>query len=133
MTATTMKVCPRDGEPVIFTLEFRGAEYVCIECGWLGGVFSPSEVPADHGMALRHAELRERYEAERAERTGRPAPKPPPQDIDPPVCQGCGAVAEPPFDYGGKPTNWFSRKPIGGEWQYACSRACITEGLVSPF
>lgn len=119
-----MRVCPKDGCPLIFTMEFPGAEYVCLDCGGTYGVLGPPRAAATPALIARHDELVERYEIERAERTGRPAPPPPPQDIPRPTCGGCGVVAEGRLDYDGKPSHWYSRTR-DGVTSYACSRACI--------
>jgi hypothetical protein len=127
-----LRVCPRDGAPVVFTFEFPGAEYHCVECGWLGDIFGPGRAPATPDLVARFDTLSDRYEAERAERTGRPAPRPAPQDVPRPTCGGCGAVAEGRLDHSGKPAHWYSRTRDGVK-QYACSRGCIKEGAVLPW
>ena len=132
VTLGTIKVCPRDSEPVIFTMEFPGIEYVCVECGWQGDVFAPDGAPATAERQERYAVLLDRYEDERAGRTGRPKPKPPRQDVPRPICKGCGTTAEGPLDHSGKPAHWFTRT-IDRKTEYACSRACITEGTVAPW
>ncbi|HVL49908.1 MAG TPA: hypothetical protein VM754_00200, partial [Actinomycetota bacterium] len=60
--------CPRDGEPLISTLEFSGAEFVCVVCGQTYGYLAPTAKPATPEREARHGELKERYDAERAER-----------------------------------------------------------------
>lgn len=50
-----MACCPKDGEPLISTLKYRGAEFVCMVCGSLLGFLSPT--PKDVTP-----ELTERYE-----------------------------------------------------------------------
>ena len=137
MTAKTatkgrLKVCSKDGEPLVFTFEFPGAEYVCVTCGALYGVLGVPTAPATAEIQERYAELHDRYEAARAEREGRPAPKPTPQDGPRPSCHGCGDVADGRLDSTGKPPHWYSRT-IDGVTQYACSRDCITSGTVAPW
>lgn len=127
-----IKTCPRCGEPVVFTFEFRGYEYLCVECAWKGDIFGPSASTATPERVARRDELAERYEVESAERAGRPAPTPPPQDVPRPVCKTCGAVAEGRLDHSGKPAHWFTRTPIGGVPEYACSRPCI-DGPAMPW
>lgn len=125
-----LKCCPRDGEPVVFTFEFPGAEYYCVVCGWKGDVVSPKGVPATPKLAERYSELSDRYEAERAQRTGAPPPPPAPQDVPRPSCSGCGKVAEGRLDHSGKPPHWYSRT-IDGFTEHACSRSCISTGMVA--
>ena len=125
-TKGDLPVCPKDGEPVIFTFEFPGAEYVCVVCGSTYGIFSIDRALAADGLVARYEELSEQYEAERVARGG--APRPPQPDGSSPVCAGCGAVAPT----AAKPPHWFSRER-DGETQCACSRDCITEGAVLPW
>lgn len=131
-TRGEIRVCPKDGEPVIFTFEFPGAEYACVVCEWTGGVLGVPRAPATAERQARFDELTERYEAERAERRGLPAPEPAPQDVPRPTCSGCGTVAEGRLDHSGKPAHWFSRT-IDHVTQYACSRGCINDGMVMPW
>lgn len=120
-----MKVCPRCGEPVVFTFEFRGAEHYCVECEWKGGIFDAAEAPATPERIERHGVLSDRYDVESAARMGRAAPEPPSQDVPRPTCDGCGVVAEGRMQ-GDKPAHWFSRTR-DGVTEYACSRECIPE------
>lgn len=50
-----MAVCPRDGEPLISTLRYPGAEFVCMVCGDRLGFLSPR-------AAVSEAKLEARYE-----------------------------------------------------------------------
>lgn len=120
-----MAVCPNDGEPVIFSFEIPGAEYVCEVCGWAGGIFTERRVDASDALVVRHAAL----VVQNRERRGlQPAPE---RTGLAPVCGGCGKVAEPPFN-GDKPAHWYCRT-TAGQKHYACSRACISEGAVLPW
>ena len=125
-----LRVCPRDGEPIIYTFEFPGVERYCVVCGWTGDIFAGRTVPPTPGLVARHVELTDRYERERSERTGLPIPERREPQGEPPVCSGCGAVAQPPFD-GDKPAHWYART-IDGVKQFACSRDC-TDGPVMPW
>lgn len=118
-----VKVCPRCGEPVVFTFEFRGAEHYCVECEWKGGIFDANEAAATPARVARFGELEDRYEVESAARRGLPAPEPPSQDGPRPTCSGCGVVAVGPMR-GDKPAHWFSRTR-DGVTEFACSRECI--------
>lgn len=123
-------VCRIDGEPLVFTFEFPGAEYVCVVCGVKEDIF-PHKVETTPELVARHAELSERYHREYAERRGMPPPRPTRKVGDPgvsvPVCVGCGKVPElgTVID-GDKPALWFSRT-VDGRTEYACSRACIPD------
>lgn len=130
-----IRVCPLDGEPVVFTFEYPGHEYVCVVCGWKGGVLGHHDRRATAALIARATELSDRYEAERAEREGRPPPVPSQDEGTPPTCAGCGAVGSGRL-VGGKPPHWYSRTPIAtGVTEYACSRVCIPSGtgLVLPW
>lgn len=127
-----LNVCPRDGEPVVFTFEFPGAEFYCVVCEWMGGVFAEDHADATPELIARAAELSDRYDRERAERTGRPAPAMSDQNVERPKCKSCGKVAEGRLDSRGKPAHWFTRT-IDGVTDYACSRDCIKEGAVAPW
>lgn len=120
-----IKVCPREGEPVTFTLDHRGAEYLCQVCGWLGGVFSPMEAEASEALVARRDELEAKFERERGI-------TPPDQDQPAPSCMGCGLLATGRLDRLGKPAHWYTRK-VDGLREYACSRDCISDGLVMPW
>lgn len=132
MTGERINVCPRDGEPVVYTFEFRGAEFYCVVCDWRGGTPHYVNAPATPELAARAAELSERYERERAQREGRPAPEPADQDVERPTCGGCGKTADGPVDRTGKPAHWYSRT-IDSVTEYACSRDCINVGMVAPW
>lgn len=60
-----MACCPRcPGEvPLISTLEFRGAEFYCMECGAKVGFLSPRPVEATEALKAEHDRLRARYDA----------------------------------------------------------------------
>lgn len=63
-----MAMCPRCNEPLVCTMEFRGAEFVCMVCRGRFGFLAP--VPAEPTAELdaRHDELRAQYDRERAAR-----------------------------------------------------------------
>lgn len=125
-TATgTIKVCPRDSEPVVFTFEHPGAEYLCVACGWRGDIFGPRGAPASEELIARQDELTGQFEEERGL-------KPPDQDRPHPSCVGCGVTATGRLDHSGKPPHWFVRT-IDGVTEHACSRSCIPSGLVMPW
>lgn len=126
-----VRVCRRDGEPLVFTMEFPGAEYVCGLCGGTEGVLG-RRVATSPELVARLDALTEVYESKRAERTGRPAlpaaPKVGDPGVEAPVCQGCGASPEVGTTLvEGKPRLWFSRTR-DGETSYACRRSCIPKG-----
>lgn len=120
-----IRVCPRDGEPVTFTLEHAGAEYVCQVCGWLGGVFAPMEALASDVLVARRDELEAAYEEARGITR-------PDQDRPAPTCKGCGAIASGRLDSLGKPAHWYSRK-VDEVSEYACSLECTGDGMVLPW
>lgn len=108
-----IKVCPVDGEPVIFTFKYPGHEYVCLVCGWLGGVLGTPHAAATPERVRRHAELKAQYDEANGVRPEPPLP-------ETPICQGCGAEAPTPH----KPPHWFAAGR-GDKTRYACSRECI--------
>lgn len=55
--------CPRDGEPLISTLERAGAEFVCVVCGSWFGFLSPKPGLPTPERAARYDELRARFNA----------------------------------------------------------------------
>lgn len=119
-------VCRKDGEPLVWTFEFPGYEWYCVVCGARYGALHSLRADASVELAARHAELTDRYETERSERTGRPVPAIPPQDVLP-TCGGCGRQPLPEegrLDNRGKPSLWYC-KTIDGVTTYACSRTCI--------
>lgn len=63
-----MATCTRDGEPLVSTLEFRNAEFICVVCGTKYGFLAPNPVVATPELDARHAELKAQYQRERAER-----------------------------------------------------------------
>lgn len=134
-TKGDIRVCRKCGEPVVFTFEFRGAEYYCVECGATDDIFAP-RAPATVELQHRLDELTERYERDRAERAGttyKPSPKAGDVDVALPTCKGCGATpAEGVTLTNGKPASWFTRT-IDGVTDYACSRSCINEGMIAPW
>lgn len=121
----SVKVCPKDQEPVVFTFETPGAEWLCMVCGWTGDVFAARETEATAGIVARRDELLAEHERARGI-------EPPAQDQPRPSCTGCGAEAQGRLDHSGKPAHWFMRT-IDGVTEYACSRGCISEGLVMPW
>lgn len=130
-----LRVCMRDGEPLVWTFEFPGAEYHCVVCGGLEDMFG-LRAPATPTRQARLDELTEQYQRGRAERTGVPyrAPQRAGDDgVKLPVCGSCGVTPEPGIALtNGKPAAWFSRT-INGTTEYACSRSCIKEGAVLPW
>lgn len=124
-----VRVCENDGEPLVFTMEFPGSEWFCVVCDGHEDLFG-LRAPATPALQTRLDELTERYQRDRAARTGReyrPVPRAGDPGVVVPVCGGCGATPESgtPLD-GGKPLTWFSRRR-DGVTSYACSRACIPE------
>lgn len=127
-----LPVCGNEtcGEPVVFTFEFPGAEYHCVACGWLGGIFDPPRVAATPGRVARYYELAGRYENERIARGGQPHRAEEP--AAPPTCVTCGATPDVPFQ-GDKPIHWY-RATRNGVTQYACSPMCIpADEIVMPW
>lgn len=128
-TPADMRVCANDGEPLVWTFEFRGAEYYCVVCHGHEDTFG-CRAPATADLQLRHTELREQYERARAERRGvpyEPDPKAGDAGVDVPTCSSCGATPEPGVALvDGKPPAWFSRTR-DGVTEFACSRSCIPE------
>lgn len=126
MSYGDVPVCRRDNEPLVWTFEFSGHEYYCVVCGAKYGALHSLRFDATPELAARHAELRDQYETERAERTGLPVRPPPPQDVPAPTCGGCDRQpgAGEALDHSGKPPLWYSRT-VDGVKVYACSRACI--------
>lgn len=131
---TDIRVCQRDGSPLAFTFEYPGAEYVCMTCRGTEGVLG-RRAPATPALRREQSAVVERYERDYAERRGVPYTPSPQATVENPgpTCGGCGATPElgTPLPEG-KPTSWFSRT-IDGVTEYACSRACITGGLVAPW
>ncbi len=58
-----MACCPRDGEPLISTFKYPGAEFVCMVCGNLLGFLAPTPKPDTPELSARHDELRARFDA----------------------------------------------------------------------
>lgn len=129
MPESDLRVCMNDGEPLVWTFEFPGAEFHCVVCGGNEDTFG-GRAPATVERQLRLDELREQYERGRAERLGfvyDPSPKVGDDDVEIPTCNGCGA--QPPMGVtliSGKPYAWFARTR-DGVTEYACSRECIPE------
>lgn len=61
-----MAVCPRcqGDQPLISTLKFRGAEFICMQCRGLFGFLAPRPVKVTPELQARHDELREQFLAE---------------------------------------------------------------------
>lgn len=122
-----IRVCHRDGEPLVWTFEFPGAEWYCVVCGGHEDLFGNREVSTS-ALVRRLDALTEQYERARAHRRGEeymPRPKVGDQGVEVPTCGGCGATPEPGLAlHGGKPQAWFSRT-LDGVTEYACSQACI--------
>lgn len=126
-----LRVCRHDGEPLVFTFDIPGVEYVCVVCGAGEGIFG-SRADATPDLQRRLGELTEWYEQDRAERTGRRAPLRPrvgDEDVTTPTCGGCGGKPEVglPLDGSGKPPGWFGRMR-DGKREFACSSSCIPSG-----
>lgn len=121
-----MRVCPNDSEPVIFTTKYPGHEYVCLGCGWLGGVLGTPTAPVTPELVAKADARQAEFDAEHGLRAPR-------QDVPRPTCNGCGVEAEGRLDHSGKPAHWFSRTR-DGRTEYACSRDCIpARELVLPW
>lgn len=132
-------VCPRDGEPMVWTFEFPKYEFFCVTCGYKAGAFGPTRRRATPELQRRLDELTAQYERERAERD--PSYRPPESHpkvgdpgVTPPTCTSCGRTPDDGIALvNGKPRSWFSRTQLGVT-EYACSRACIPEGaMVMPW
>jgi len=63
-----MAICPKCAEPLVSTLEFRGAEFICMVCRGLFGFMAPLSAAPTSELESRHEELRLHYETERAAR-----------------------------------------------------------------
>lgn len=63
-----MAMCPKCAEPLVSTLEFRGAEFICMGCRGLFGFMAPLPAAPTSELKKRHEELRLQYETERAAR-----------------------------------------------------------------
>lgn len=125
-----VRVCETDGEPLVFTFEYPGYEYLCVVCLGQEGVFG-ARAPATPELQQQLDKHTERYERDRAERMRlryQPRPAVDDEGVTRPTCNGCGAT--PPvgtrLDSVGKPSSWYSRT-IAGVTEFACSRACVPE------
>lgn len=58
-----MACCPTDGEPLVGTLEQRGAEFLCMVCGRYFGFLSPMPKDPTPELNARYEELRARFKA----------------------------------------------------------------------
>jgi hypothetical protein len=56
-----MATCPADGEPLISTLRFPKAEFVCMACRMTYGFLSPKPAPWTQELQDRHDELKEEF------------------------------------------------------------------------
>lgn len=129
-----VRICERDGAPLVMTFEFPGAEYVCVEYGGTEGIFGlRAESTPDRLRAL--AAATERYETERAAREGRPAAvliHVGDDGVQTPRCRTCEMDAEVgTLLVNGKPPGWFSKTVDIGRAHvqvFACSAACIPDG-----
>lgn len=65
-----MACCPRDGEPLIMTFEFMGAEFICGVCNTKFGFLSPRPEPWTQSLQDRHDELKILYDLARLKRSG---------------------------------------------------------------
>lgn len=55
--------CPRDREPLISTIERRGAEFLCMVCGGWFGFLAPTPIEPTPEVDARYAELQARFDA----------------------------------------------------------------------
>ena len=60
-------VCVVDGEPLVSTLLFEQAEFVCVACGRTYGFLSPSSAPTTRELQKRTLEHAARFRSERDE------------------------------------------------------------------
>ena len=60
--------CPHDGEPLILTMEYSGAEFICMVCNGLFGYLDPVPGEPTPERLARHAELKALYQADYAAR-----------------------------------------------------------------
>lgn len=57
--------CPRDGEPLISTMKYRGAEFYCVVCKGKFGFMAPVPKTATPELLDRLKELETRFELNR--------------------------------------------------------------------
>lgn len=69
-TGPKMAMCPTCKEPLVATLEFRGAEFICMVCKELFGFMAPVPAEPTPELEARHDELRALYDIERTARRG---------------------------------------------------------------
>jgi len=133
--AGDLRICERDGAPLVFTFEYPGAEYVCVLCGATEGVLG-LRAETTPELARRLSDATEGYERDYAERHGQrfvASPRVGEDGVEVPTCGSCGTRPEDGLILvGGKPPGWFSRV-VDDATEYACSRACIQDGLVLPW
>lgn len=55
--------CPKDGEPLMSTFRYPGAEFVCMVCGGEFGFLAPTPKKDTPELRARHDELRARFDA----------------------------------------------------------------------
>lgn len=67
-TPAPMACCPRDGEPLVPTMEWAGAEFVCMHCRGLYGWLAPTARDATPDLKARQAEHQATYDAEYRQR-----------------------------------------------------------------
>lgn len=58
-----MACCPNDGEPLISTFRFPGAEFVCMVCGDHLGFLAPTPKPVTPELEARQKELQAKFDA----------------------------------------------------------------------
>lgn len=131
-----IRICRRDGAPLVWTFEFPGAEWFCVVCNGHEDLFG-LRAPYSVELQKRLDELTDQYNRERAEREGRvytPPPKVGDDGVELPVCIGCGAIPEAGIALtNGKPSKWYSRTH-DGVTTYACKNSCIpADAPVSPW
>lgn len=56
-----MAGCPTCEEPLVMTLEFPGAEFICVPCDHLYGFLSPKPLQWTEERQARHDELGAQY------------------------------------------------------------------------
>ncbi len=131
-------VC-RCGSPLVFTFEFRGYEYVCVDCGHKYGVLGVARRDVTPELAAAHAYAQDRYDVEAHQRDPDryPLESRDFSHLPKPTCVGCGRTAtddDGRLDQDGKPPGWRSRTVDGVE-TYACSIDCTrgSKALVTPW
>lgn len=65
-----MATCPACGldEPLVMTFEFRGYEFICMNCGGKYDFLEPVPAPDTPELGAKQIERQKQYDAERAAR-----------------------------------------------------------------